>query len=108
MKNDKFYLRHILDAIETIEEYISGKTFKSFSVNKMMIDAVTRQFEIIGEAASNVSVDFQEKNSHIPWSKAIGMRNHLIHEYFGVNKKIVWQTCKKDLKELKKQVEVLL
>lgn len=108
MKNDKIYLRHILDAIETIEEYISGQTFKSFSANKMMIDAVTRQFEIIGEAASNISVDFQEKNSQVPWSKAIGMRNRLIHEYFGVNKKIVWQTCKKDLKKLKGQIEELL
>jgi len=74
----------------------------------MAIDAVTRQFEIIGEAAGNVSADFQEAHSHVPWSKAIGMRNRLIHEYFGVNKKIVWQTCKKDLKELKKQIEGLL
>ena len=108
MKNDKFYLRHILDAIEKIEEYTARKTFKSFLVNDMMVDAVTRQFEIIGEAASKVSADFQENNSQIPWSQAIGMRNRLIHEYFGVNKKIVWQTCKKDLKDLKKKIEELL
>lgn len=95
MKKDKVYLRHILDAIGTIEEYISGKTFKSFSANKMMIDAVTRQFEIIGEAANNVSVYFQEKNSHVPWSKAIGMRNRLIHEYFGVNKKLYGRLAKR-------------
>jgi len=74
----------------------------------MMVDAVTRQFEIIGEAASKVSADFQENNSQIPWSQAIGMRNRLIREYFGVNKKIVWQTCKKDLKDLKKKIEELL
>lgn len=107
MKNDKFYLRHILDAIEKIEEYTARRTYKSFSKNDMMVDAVTRQFEIIGEAASKVSTDFQENNYHIPWSHAIGMRNRLIHEYFGVNKKIVWQTCKKDLKALKKQIEEL-
>jgi uncharacterized protein with HEPN domain len=108
MKNDKFYLHHILDAIEKIEEYTARKTFKSFSANDMMVDAVTRQFEIIGEAANGISTHFQEKNSQVPWSKLIGMRNRLIHEYFGVNKKIVWQTCKKDLKELKDQIEELL
>ncbi|HLM84073.1 MAG TPA: DUF86 domain-containing protein [Candidatus Bathyarchaeia archaeon] len=108
MKNDKFYLRHILDAKDKIEEYTIRKTFKTFSKNDMMVDAVTRQFEIIGEAASKVSADFQEKNSNIPWSQAIGMRNRLIHEYFGVNKKIVWQTCKKDLKELKKKIAEIL
>jgi uncharacterized protein with HEPN domain len=108
MKNDKFYIRHIFDAIEKIEEYTARRTFKSFSKNDMMVDAVTRQFEIIGEAASKVSAEFQEKNSHIPWSQAIGMRNRLIHEYFGVNKKIVWQTCKKDLKALKKEIEKLI
>jgi len=101
MKDDKAYLLHILDAIEKIEKYIGSVEFDEFSQNDMMIDAVVREFEIIGEATRNLSDKFQEVHFEIPWYKIKAMRNVLIHEYFGVNLKVVWDTCKSDMPVLK-------
>ena len=101
MKNDKTYLAHILEAIESIEDYIKGITFKQFTANKMMIDAVVRELEIIGEASNNLSNKFREQHNNMLWRQIKDMRNFLIHEYFGVNTKIVWDTCKNDLPQLK-------
>ena len=89
MKDDRTYLLHMLEAIEKTEKYIAAVGFGDFSDNDMMIDAVVRELEIIGEAARNVSDSFQEKHSQIPWHKVKAMRNVLIHEYFGVNLKVV-------------------
>lgn len=108
MRNDKVYLQHIVDAIAKIETYLKGASFESFSKNEMMVDAVVRELEIIGEAANNISEGFKEDHPPIPWDEMIGMRNRLIHEYFGVNKKIVWETCQTDLKELEFQLKKLL
>lgn len=108
MKDDKTYLLHISDAIEKIERYIKADDFDVFSNNDMMADAVVRELEIIGEAARNLSDSFVNRHRQMPWSKIKAMRNVLIHEYFGVNLKVVWDTCKNDLPELKKSVlEVL-
>jgi len=81
MKSDKTYLRHISDAIQTIESYISGVDFETFSQNSMMSDAVFRQIEIIGEAASRLSTEFQKNHPDVPVRKVKSMRNILIHEY---------------------------
>ncbi|PJA87094.1 MAG: DUF86 domain-containing protein [Candidatus Moranbacteria bacterium CG_4_9_14_3_um_filter_42_9] len=104
MKNDKIYIKHLLEAIQTIEIYRQGLDFDAFLKNKMAADAIIRQLEIIGEASNNISEEFQKDHSDIPWRKIIGIRNTLIHEYFGVNKKVVWDTCENDLPELKKFV----
>ena len=69
---------------------------------------VVRELEIIGEAAKNVSETYRKKHQKIQWNEMIGMRNRLIHEYFGLNKSIVWETCESDLKELKKQITNLI
>ena len=108
MKDDKTYLLHICEAIEKIERYISTVDFDGFSDNDMMIDAVVRELEIIGEAARNLSDSFQEEHSEIPWHKIRAMRNTLIHEYFGVNLKVVWDTCKNDIMVLKTFIEKVL
>ena len=108
MKDDKTYLAHIFEAIEKIEKYIESVEFDEFSQNDMMIDAVVREFEIIGEAARNLSDKFQDDHIEIPWYKIKAMRNVLIHEYFGVNLKVVWDTCKNDMLVLKKFVKKML
>ena len=108
MKDDRTYLRHILEAIEKIEKYVESVEFDKFFQNDMMIDAVVREFEIIGEAARNLSDKFQDEHFEIPWYKIKAMRNILIHEYFGVNLKVVWDTCKSDMPTLKIFVEKLL
>jgi len=97
MRNDKTYLAHIHDAIETIEEYLQGVTYQQFTSSKMIIDAVIRELEIIGEASNNLCTQFKQENPEIQWRRMKDMRNFLIHEYFGVNTKVVWDTCKNDI-----------
>ena len=104
MKDNVVYLRHMLDAVNKIARYVNGVSFETFKNNDMMVDAVVRELEIIGEAASKIDLKFRVQNTDVPWKKIVGMRNYLIHEYFGVSKKIVWETCQSELPELKKQI----
>jgi uncharacterized protein with HEPN domain len=108
MGNDLVYLHHIIDALDKIATYLKGKTETDLFREDMLLDAVVRELEIIGEAANNISTEFQKKNAAIPWPSMTGMRNRLIHEYFGVDKKVVWNTCQTDLPELKKLISSLL
>ena len=105
MKDDGLYLGHINDAIDVIEEYLGIASYEQFTANKMMVDAVVRELEIIGEATSKLSKDFRKGNPEIPFRDIIDMRNVLIHDYAGVNTMIVWETCKNDLPPLKKAVK---
>ncbi len=107
-RDDTVYLRHILDAIGLIEEYTSDMSENEFFSNSMARDAVVRQMEIMGEAAGNVSDDFQEKHPEVPWGKMTGIRNKFVHEYFNVNYAIVWDTVNEDLPVLKKTIETIL
>ena len=108
MKSDRTYLIHIREAIQNIEEYLDAVTYEQFTSNKMMIAAVARELEIIGEASNNLSEEFCEQYSDILWQRMKDMRNFLIHEYFGVNLKVVWDTCKKDMPLLKTFIEKVL
>ena len=108
MKDDQVYLRHILDAVEKIETYLGSQTYEFFSNNDMMIDAVVRELEIVGEATSHLSNQLRASHPEIPWRDAIDMRNFLIHGYFGVRTRVVWDTCKEDLPKLKKLIDDLI
>jgi uncharacterized protein with HEPN domain len=107
-KDDDVYLRHILDAIDRIGSYTKGKTAGDFKKTKMLQDAVIRQIEIIGEAAKMVSAAAKAKSESVPWKDIAGMRDKLIHGYFGVDLDAVWNTVEKDLPALKKEIENLL
>jgi uncharacterized protein with HEPN domain len=108
MKSDTVYLRHILEAIEKIEQYLSDVTYETFCEDNMILDAVMKELEIIGEASSKLSRGFKTKHHEIPYRDAIDMRNFLVHEYFGVRKDVVWATCKNDLPSLKEAVHKIL
>ena len=107
-RDDTVYLHHILDAIESIEDYTRGMSENEFLSNSMAHDAVVRQIEIIGEAARNISDEFRSKHPKLPWSKMVGIRNKITHEYFNVNFAIVWDTVKDDLPLLKKSIKKIL
>ncbi|MGG6310315.1 HepT-like ribonuclease domain-containing protein [Paenibacillus macerans] len=75
--------------------------YEGFLTNQMLLDAVIRNLEIIGEAARNLSDDVRMKYKEIPWRNMIGLRNILIHEYFGIDESIVWEVATRNLKEIK-------
>ena len=104
----KAYLNHILDSIILIEEYTARHSFEDFKKDRKTIDAVIRNFEIMGEASSVLPKYLREKYSEVPWRSIIGLRNVLIHGYFGVDIEAVWENIKQNLPELKKQIKFIL
>ena len=103
-RNIKLYVDDIKDAISKIDKYSKGLSFDKFSKNNLVIDAVVRNLEVIGEAAKNIPTDFKKEYKDIPWSKIAGMRNIIVHEYFSVDLEILWQTIQQDILELKKLI----
>ena len=104
-RSDKVYLQDILDAIEIILTYTANKSEFEFVNDQMLQDAVIRRFEIIGEASTKISEDVKNKNPGVQWRLMKGMRNKLIHEYFGVSAVTIYSTIKLDLPILKEQLE---
>jgi uncharacterized protein with HEPN domain len=105
---DKVRLQHILDAIEAIENNTKGVSANDFVKQPMMYDATVRQLEIIGEASNRLSESILTKNSSIPWAKIIGLRNMLIHEYFGIDDLMIWNVVNMNLPRLKIQIARIL
>ena len=101
---DKARLQHILDAIEDIESYTVNADFEKFMENSMMRFACIKQMEIIGEASNHISDEVKSQFSTIEWRQIIGMRNVFVHEYFGVDTKIVWEIIKGDIPDLKDKI----
>ena len=84
-------------SVEKIEKYTFGLTFEDFTKSEMVVDAVSRNFEIIGEAANHVSENIKEKHNEFPWKEIIALRNLAIHEYFGIDFDIIWKIIQNDL-----------
>ena len=104
-RSDHVYLLDIVASIEIIFEYIGDKTEFEFGKDLMLLDAVTRRFEIIGEASSNISDSLKTAYPQIKWRLMKEMRNKLIHEYFGISAVTIYSTVKIDLPVLLEQIE---
>jgi uncharacterized protein with HEPN domain len=111
MKKDREYsdyLEDILDAIQKAAEFIEEMSFELFSKDDKTVYAVIRALEIIGEASKNIPEWIKAENTDIPWREMAGIRDKLIHDYFGVNLEVVWKTVKEDLPTLEQKLKNLL
>lgn len=108
MKKPEIFLKHILECIEEIEKYTKKVSRERFLQTTQLQDAVVRRLEIIGEAVKNLPTAFRDKYSEVAWKKIAGLRDILIHQYFGVDLNLVWKMVKRNLPGLKKKILKIL
>jgi uncharacterized protein with HEPN domain len=108
MRRDLAYLEDIVEASDAIAEFIRGLDMESFLSNQMLKSALAYQFTVIGEAAAFVAGDLRERHPLVPWAKAKGMRNVVVHHYFGVAWDEVWRTATLDIPALRRQIAAVL
>jgi len=102
------YLKDILEAIEKAEQFIEGMDFERFSSDYKTRFAVIRALEIIGEASKKIPETVKRQNPDLPWREIAGIRDILIHEYFGLNLQVIWKTLKEDFPKLKPVISTML
>jgi uncharacterized protein with HEPN domain len=107
-KDNLIFLHHILESIDALENYTKNVSRDFFYSSMQLQDAIFRRIEIIGEASKNIDNEFKNRHIQIPWRDITDMRNLLVHEYFGIDKELIWQTIKDDLPELKKEIQIIL
>ena len=98
----------ILECIGRIEQYVAGLQLDAFKASQITVDATVRNLEIIGEASRNIPQDVKEAHPDLEWAKIVGLRNRVIHEYFGVDLDIIWRIINEELPTLKAQMRRLL
>jgi len=107
-RDTSLLLDDMLESANKIKRYTSSMTYGLFINEEKTVDAVVRNFEIIGEAANRIDPDFRTKNPEIEWKRIRGFRNRIVHDYFGIDYEIVWEIIENNLDELIEWLEVLI
>ncbi|MDP4039908.1 MAG: DUF86 domain-containing protein [Candidatus Pacearchaeota archaeon] len=107
-KDSLIFLRHIIDSIKDIEEFTKGIAKSDFLKDKKLQNALIRSIEVIGEAVKNIPDNFRRRYPHIEWIKIAGMRDKLMHHYFGVNLETIWKVVEENIPELKMNIGKIL
>lgn len=108
MRDYTLYIRDVIEAMEAIEKFVKQIDIERFKKNDMISSAVIRKFEIIGEASKCIPKSIQQRYTNVPWKEMAGMRDKLIHFYFGVKHELVWNTIKQVIPEIKPLLKKLL
>jgi len=104
----KVWLEDILEAIQKIHGYTKGMSSKTFAADAKTLDAVVRNLEVIGEAVKKTPENVRSKHANVDWKKIAGLRDILIHEYFGIDPEIIWDIIQSKLPTLEKRVKRIL
>ena len=104
----RLLVEDILECIGRIEQYLTGLQLDAFKASQITVDATVRNLEVIGEASRNIPEDVKEAHPELEWAKIVGLRNRVIHEYFGVDLDIIWRIVTDELPALKAQMRELL
>lgn len=107
-RDPKLLVADIIDAAGKIKKYTSGFTYEMFIEDSKTLDAVIRNFEVIGEAANQLPEDFKDKHTAIDWHRIRGFRNRIVHDYMGIDYKIVWMIITEYLEQLYSDIERVL
>jgi uncharacterized protein with HEPN domain len=108
MKHNLPFLKHILDEANFLIDKTKGLTFEDYLKDEVLKRATTRSIEIIGEASKNLSDDFKNKHSDIKWKDIAGMRDKIIHFYFGIKWNVVWSVIQNEVQPLKLKIEEVI
>lgn len=108
MSKEKFFLTHIIESIDLVKDYLKNVTIDDFYNSIPTQDMVYRRLEIIGEAVKNLPAEFKKRHTDINWKKIAGMRDVLIHNYFGIDSELAWKAAVEELPELEKKIKKIL
>ena len=106
--DETVYIKHMLDAVASIENYVDGVNYNGFRESPLLQNALAYQIQIIGEAASRLTTQTKLAFPNVPWAEIVGMRHKIVHEYFALRLDVIWLTATRDVQQLRVTLQEVL